>query len=159
PQGTLSGRLTRARALLARRLASRGVPVTTAALAALLARDAAAAVPPSLLAWTARAGAALAAGAALTEAAVSSKVASLVEGVLKMLLLSNLKPRTGGFLLLAAVAAVGWACAARVSARAGGPGDEVAPRTEEEPARTARATNRPTEAREAEFVFRGAARG
>src|SRR5262249_31409536 len=41
----------------------------------------------------------------------------------------------------------------------GGRGDEVAPRTEEEPARTARATNRPTEAREAEFVFRGAARG
>src|SRR5262249_55950831 len=37
PQGTLSGRLTRARALLARRLARHGTPLTTAAVTALLA--------------------------------------------------------------------------------------------------------------------------
>jgi RNA polymerase sigma factor (sigma-70 family) len=160
PLGTLSGRLTRARALLARRVARRGVPATTAALAALLTRDASASVPPSLTAWAIRAGAVLAAGKALSETMVSSKVALLAEGVLKMLLLSKLKSLAGGFLLLAAVVAAGWTCAAKVSARAVVPGDGVASRTEEEtPARTIRATNRPAESRQAEFVFRGAQRG
>jgi RNA polymerase sigma factor (sigma-70 family) len=158
PQGTLSGRLTRARALLARRVARCGAPATAAALAALLARDASAAVPPSLVAWTIRAGAALAAGKALSEGAASSKVTSLVEGVLKMLLLSKLKRLTGGFLLLAAAVAVGWACAAAVSARAGGPVDNLAPRAKQVPRAPAEAI-RAEESREAEFVFRGEARG
>jgi RNA polymerase sigma factor (sigma-70 family) len=162
PQGTLSGRLTRARALLARRLARRGAPMASAGLAALLAREALACVPPALLEGTLRAGAVVAAGEPLAQAVASSKVASLAEGVLKMLLLSKLKVVAGGFLLLAAVVAAGWACLASVSAGASAPGDEVAPRAQDEaraPARTSRATNHPTEPREAEFVFRGAARG
>jgi RNA polymerase sigma-70 factor (ECF subfamily) len=162
PQGTPSGRLTRARALLARRVARHGAPVTAATLAALLARDGSASIPPSLKAWTTRAGAILAAGKKLTEGVVSSKVTSLAEGVLKMLLLSKLKRVTGGLLLLAAAVAAGWTCAATVSARAGVQGDDGAPRTEEAsraPADTIRATNRADEPREAEFVFRGAARG
>ncbi len=158
PQGTLSGRLTRARALLARRVARHGAPVTTAVLAALLARDASASVPPSLLAWTTRAGALLAAGKTLTEGVVSSNVTSLAEGVLKMLLLSKLKRATGGFLLLAAVVAAGWTCAATVSARADVAGEDGALRTEEA-SRAPADTNRADESREAEFVFRGAARG
>jgi RNA polymerase sigma-70 factor (ECF subfamily) len=158
PQGTLSGRLTRARALLARRIARHGAPAIVAALAALLARDASACVPPSLMAWTIRAGAGLAAGKALSEGVASSKVTSLVEGVLKMLLLSKLKRLTGGFLLLAAAAAVGWACQAAVSARAGGPGDDLAPRAQEAPRAPAK-TVRAEESREAEFVFRGEAQG
>jgi RNA polymerase sigma factor (sigma-70 family) len=161
-QGTLSGRLTRARALLARRVARRGAPVTSAALPALLARGTSAPVPPSLIAWTVRAAAVLASGNPLTEAVVASKVASLAEGVSKMLLLSRLKIITGWFLLLAAVVAVGWTCAAGVSARAVVSGDDIAQRTEEESrslARNPRATNRTTESREAEFVFRGAAKG
>jgi RNA polymerase sigma factor (sigma-70 family) len=161
PQGTLSGRLTRARALLARRVARRGAPVHAAALAVLLAREASASLPPSLTAWALRAGAALAAGKALTQGVVSSKVGSLAEGVLKMLLLSKLKSVTGGFLLCAAVVVAGWACATTVSARAAVPGDD-APRTEKAPpasAEASRAADRPAEAREAEFVFQGAARG
>jgi hypothetical protein len=91
---------------------------------------------------------------------VSSRVISLVDGVLKMLLLSKLKRVTGGFLLLAAVVAAGWTCVATLSARARGPGDNDAPPTEEAaPAETTRATSRADESREAEFVFRGAARG
>jgi RNA polymerase sigma factor (sigma-70 family) len=162
PQGTLSGRLTRARALLARRLARHGAPATIAALPALLPRDASAWVPAPLLARTIRAGAILAAGKALTEGVVSSKVTSLAEGVLKMLLLSKLKRVTGGFLVLAALAVVGWMCAATVSARAGGPVDDLAARSEEAPrppADTACATSRAEESSEAEFVFRGLARG
>jgi RNA polymerase sigma factor (sigma-70 family) len=158
PQGTLSGRLTRARALLARRLAHRGAPVTTAALAALLAREALASVPPSLLEGTIRAGAVIAAGKALGEAVASSKVASLSEGVLKKLLLSKLKAVAGGLLLLATVAVAGWACAARVSARAGEPGYEAASRAKDQgtaPARATRVTDHPAESSEAEFAFRG----
>jgi RNA polymerase sigma factor (sigma-70 family) len=161
-QGTLSGRLTRARALLARRVSSRGARVTSAALAALLARGASATVPPALLAGTIRAGAVLAAGNALTDVVVSSRVASLTEGVSKMLLLARLKIVTGWFLLLAAVVAAGWTCSARVSARAALPGDDGALRTGDEsqpPAHNSRATTPPTQPREAEFVFRGAAKG
>jgi RNA polymerase sigma factor (sigma-70 family) len=161
PQGTLSGRLTRARALLTRRVARRGLTVTAAALAMLLARDASASLPPSLTAWAVRAGTALAAGKALTEGAVSSKVASLTEGVLKMLLLSKLKIVTAGLLLLAAVVAAGWTCAARVSARAAMPDDAFPWVTEEPPAPAdkVRAADSPPESREAEFVFRGTEKG
>jgi RNA polymerase sigma factor (sigma-70 family) len=161
PQGTLSGRLTRARALLARRVARHGAPVTAAALAALLARDASASVPPSLTAWATQAGATFAAGKTLSEGVVSSKVSSLAEGVLKMLLLSKLRKMTGGFLLLAAVVAAGWTCAAAVSARAVVPGDDAS-RAEEAsraPADTAGTTGRSDDPPEAEFEFRGATRG
>src|SRR5262245_24594700 len=83
PLGTLSGRLTRARALLARRLARRGAAVTGAGLAALLAREALACVPSALLTRALRAGALVAAGEPLAQAVASPKVASLAEGVLK----------------------------------------------------------------------------
>jgi RNA polymerase sigma factor (sigma-70 family) len=162
PQGTLSGRLTRARALLARRVAGRRPALTAAALATLAARGASASVPPPLMARTIRAGAALAAGKALTEGAVSGKVISLAEGVLKMLLLSKVKAVAGGVLLLAAVVAAGWTCAARVSARAAMPGDDTVPRAADDgraPGRATRATKGPAESREAEFVVRGVEKG
>lgn len=96
PQGTLSGRLTRARALLARRVARRRPAVTAPALTTLAARGASAPVPLPLMARTIRAGTALAAGEALAGGAVTAKVVSLVEGVLKMLLLSKIKAGAGG---------------------------------------------------------------
>jgi RNA polymerase sigma factor (sigma-70 family) len=161
PQGTLSGRLTRARALLARRLARHGNPVTSAALAAILARNASASLPPSLVAGTLRTGGALATGKALAEGVVSSKVTSLTEGVLRMLLLSKLSRMTGGILLLALIVAAGWTCVATVSARAGGPDGNGAPRIEEASRVSADTiqANRGEEFREAEFVFRGMTRG
>jgi RNA polymerase sigma factor (sigma-70 family) len=161
PQGTLSGRLTRARALLARRIARRDPAVGAATLGTLLARDASASLPPHLLASTVRAGVGLAAGQVLAGGPVSCKVASLTEGVLKMLLLSRLKVVTGGFLLLAAVVAAGWTCAARVPARAAMPGEDAVPRAEDEPpapAGKAHAADGPAESGEAEFVIRGADR-
>jgi RNA polymerase sigma factor (sigma-70 family) len=155
PQGTLSGRLTRGRALLARRLARRGLSIPAGALATLLARDAAA-LPPPLLAATLRTGYAFAADRTLRAGAVSAKVASLAEGALKMMLLSKLKSAAVGPLLVALVVAAGWACAARVSAQATGRGEAPAPHNEESPpasipkrrAEVSRA--RPSEA---EFVF------
>jgi hypothetical protein len=76
--------------------------------------------------------------------------------------LSKLKRVAGGFLLVAALVTAGWTWAAAVSARAGGPGDDVAPRAEEAsrgPADPSRAASRPAESEEAEFVFRGTAKG
>jgi hypothetical protein len=72
-----------------------------------------------------------------------------------MLLLSRLKVVTGGFLLLVAVLAAGWICAARVPARAAMPGDEAVPQAKDEPrapARKARTADGPAESPEAEFV-------
>jgi RNA polymerase sigma factor (sigma-70 family) len=162
PQGTLSGRLTRARSLLARRLARRCLPGTLAALPALLARAATAPVPRSLRACTLRAGSALAQGQALTEIALSSRVARLTQGVLKMLLLSKVQAVTSGLLILAAAVLAGAMCLSWETARAAGPEDDPAGRVADDrdalpgPARTA---NRPTESPEAAFEFRGADRG
>src|SRR5262245_52466053 len=81
PEGTVSGRLTTARRLLAERLTRRGLTLSAAALAATLAQSAAAAVPAALAAATVRAGEASAAGA--LAGAVSTQVAALADGVAK----------------------------------------------------------------------------
>src|SRR5262249_47685864 len=76
PKATAPGRLSRARDLLRRRLAQRGVVLTAAALTAALSRDATAAVPAPLLDATLRAGLAFAAGQA-TGGAVSAEAVTL----------------------------------------------------------------------------------
>jgi RNA polymerase sigma factor (sigma-70 family) len=89
PEGSLSGRLSRARALLARRLTRRGVAISSAALAAALGQNAASAsVPPAVLASTLAAAKVFVTGSAL---AVSGRAAVLAEGVLKAMLIAKLK--------------------------------------------------------------------
>ncbi|HEY7330724.1 MAG TPA: RNA polymerase sigma factor [Gemmataceae bacterium] len=156
PQGTLSGRLTRARSLLAHRVALRSTPVGTATLFAYLAANATASLTPSLISGTIRAGVALAVGKALTQTAISAKVASLAEGVLKMVLLSKLKMATGGLVIFVAIVTAGWMSADRLSARVLEPGGDDKSRIEDKlrgPARSNSMTNRPTQTRQAEFVF------
>src|SRR5262245_36827491 len=72
PEGTLSGRLTTARRMLAGRLARHGLTISGGALAAILSEGAASAcVPKSLLLSTAKAAAAVAAGQTGANGAIS----------------------------------------------------------------------------------------
>lgn len=81
PSGTLSTRLTKARSLLAKRLARRGIVLSAGTLALLLSQHAAgAAIPVSLAATTATAAGAIAGGQAVPAGLVSSKVVALAKG-------------------------------------------------------------------------------
>jgi RNA polymerase sigma factor (sigma-70 family) len=151
PRGTISGRLTRGRLLLARRLARRGVVVLTGALAAALSRRAAAALPPGLLARVVRFGREPAQFAGVA----SVNVLLLAEGVLKMLFLTRLKTLTGVVLAAAVVVASGWLCAAQFPAQSAGHGVSSAPPTVQEkspPAAKPGAETEQTTPREAEFI-------
>jgi RNA polymerase sigma factor (sigma-70 family) len=87
PEGTMAGWLTRGRALLAKRLARRDVSFMLAA--AVLSRDAASGgVPNSVLSATIRVAIA---EQSATSGELPSRVAILVEEVLKTMLLSKLK--------------------------------------------------------------------
>jgi hypothetical protein len=89
PEGTLSSRLAAARRLLARRLTRHGLTLSGGALAAALAQNAVAAVPPPLILSTVQAAARFAAGA--TAAAGSAPASVLAKGVIQVMLLDKLK--------------------------------------------------------------------
>jgi RNA polymerase sigma factor (sigma-70 family) len=97
PIGTLAGRLSRARAMLARRLARRGVMLAGGSLAVLLAQSegaASAALPAALLSSTIRAAGLFAGGRVATAEAVSSAAAALAKEVLKTMLFSKIRLTT-----------------------------------------------------------------
>jgi RNA polymerase sigma factor (sigma-70 family) len=90
PEGTVSTRLARARAMLAKKLARYGRLLSGSALALAVAQNqAAASVPSALLASTVKAGLLFAAGQKVA-AALSIKVVALTDKVVKMMLLSKL---------------------------------------------------------------------
>jgi RNA polymerase sigma factor (sigma-70 family) len=92
PEGTLAGRLTRGRALLARRLARHGPALSSGTLATVLSEEAAtASVPPLIMGSTLKALTSIAAGQTAAASAVSANVAALTEGVLKSMFLTKLK--------------------------------------------------------------------
>jgi len=117
PEGSVSSRLARARALLGKRLARRGVTLTAALLGGLLSREAAANLPPPLASSTARAATLLITGQAAAAGVIPPRVVALAEGVLRTMLLNKLIKVTvvlflalgtlgfGGALLLAPSAA------------------------------------------------------
>jgi RNA polymerase sigma factor (sigma-70 family) len=99
PEGTVAGRLARARAMLAKRLARHGLAVSGGALAAALSQQATSAgVPASVVSCTIKAARLLAAGPAAA-GVISANVAALTEGVLKTMLVTKLK--VAGVALLA----------------------------------------------------------
>jgi RNA polymerase sigma-70 factor (ECF subfamily) len=100
PQGTIASRLSRAREMLARRLARYGLALSGGALSVALAQGASAAVPASLVVSTVQAAAAVAAGQAATVGVLSPSVAALTEGMLKTMLLTKVKALTAGLVAL-----------------------------------------------------------
>ena len=108
PEGTVASRLVRARSLLAKRLTRRGVALSGGALAAALSRNvASAAMPAAVVDSTIRAASLFAAG----QAAISTEVAALAEGVLKTMLLTKLKSVTAVLLVAALVGLIGYGVA------------------------------------------------
>jgi RNA polymerase sigma factor (sigma-70 family) len=91
PQGTVAGRLSRGRKLLAKRLANRGVALSAGVLGGVISQNAVlAAVPTPLMSFTVKTAAMIVAGQSAV-AVVPAKVAILMEGVLKTMLLMKLK--------------------------------------------------------------------
>jgi RNA polymerase sigma factor (sigma-70 family) len=87
-EGTVAGRLARARALLARRLTRRGVVLSASTLAASMAREASARVSHSLVCSTCNAALLCAAGQA---AAVPVQIAALTEGVVRAMFMDKVR--------------------------------------------------------------------
>jgi uncharacterized protein (TIGR03067 family) len=107
PVGTVKGRLARARDLLGKRLARRGLAPSAALLSAALAPDSlAAALPPALADATIQAAA----------GAVSAPVAVLTKGVLQVMWLTKLKTIGAAALAVLALAAGGGLLAYRTVA-------------------------------------------
>jgi RNA polymerase sigma factor (sigma-70 family) len=98
PEGTVAGRLARARAMLANRLSRHGIQLAGGALATALARNAASAsVPISVVSSTIKSASMFAVG---KTAAISVNVAAMAKGALKAMLLAKLKKVTLALLML-----------------------------------------------------------
>jgi RNA polymerase sigma factor (sigma-70 family) len=123
PEGTVSGRLARARELLRRRLARRGLALPAGGVAALLTADAADAGVPAAVAATVRAAITFVAGPGLTTAP-----AILAEEVIRTMFLSKTKV-VGAVVLVLALVGAGLG----VWARGGGEPPPPAPPPEERP--------------------------
>ncbi|MCI0682354.1 MAG: sigma-70 family RNA polymerase sigma factor [Gemmataceae bacterium] len=107
PQGTVASRLTRGRAILARRLTRSGLKLSAAGLTLLLVPGTMSAqVPAPLLVTTLKAAGLFAVGNTLAGGIVSASALALTHGVLNAMFMSKLKI-AGATLLVAAVLGLG----------------------------------------------------
>jgi RNA polymerase sigma factor (sigma-70 family) len=104
PVGTVKGRLNRARELLRKRLARRGVIPTAGVLAAHMLS---ATVPAALVEGTFQAALAFAADSAVAGSAASAQAHALTKGVLQTMFWSKVKLVAAGVLAVAVVTGIG----------------------------------------------------
>jgi RNA polymerase sigma-70 factor (ECF subfamily) len=108
PIGTVSSRQSRARAMLAKRLARRGLSLSVGSLAVLLVQKSASAIMPTrLIGSTGRAASLFAAGGGASARVVSVGIAVVLGEVSKVMLLGKLKIATAVFLTVSALAVGG----------------------------------------------------
>jgi RNA polymerase sigma factor (sigma-70 family) len=118
PEGSLSSRLSRARAMLAKRMTRHGLALSGSSLAAVLAQNTATASLPIRVIFKTIQGATLIVSGQAADGVISAPVAALTEGVLKIMLLTKLKIATSVLFLIIAGLSVGiWVYGAQV----GGP--------------------------------------
>jgi RNA polymerase sigma factor (sigma-70 family) len=115
PEGTVAGRLTRGRALLARRLARLGLAIAGGSLAAALPESSAAAGVPAEVLSSAIRTADLAAAGQAARGGIPPTVSILTEGVLKTMFWSKLK-RVAVVVLLLSLAGAGSVLVAHLTA-------------------------------------------
>jgi RNA polymerase sigma-70 factor (ECF subfamily) len=108
PQGTVTTRLTRGRAQLAKRLTKHELTLSGSVIAAVLSHGMASANPSlALIGSTTKAASLIAAGQVAASGVVSMKVAALTEGVMKSMLLTKLKILVS-LVLAGALVGVSW---------------------------------------------------
>jgi len=104
PEGTLSSRLAMARRMLAARLKRRGLALSAGALAVFLSHTrASACVSDELLCSTMKAALVFAAGPSIAAGLVPGSIATLSEGVLRMMFLAKLKTTAAVVVAVAAL--------------------------------------------------------
>jgi hypothetical protein len=106
PEGTVGSRLARGRAMLAKRLARRGLTVPAGTLAAVLPQQAEA-VPTAVLSTTLKGAGLLAAGEGVAAGAISPQASAITEGVMKAMSIGKRQMVGVVFLLMAAVVVAG----------------------------------------------------
>jgi RNA polymerase sigma factor (sigma-70 family) len=100
PEGTLAARLSRGRALLARRLVRQGLALSASTVAAALAQQASASALPAPLGASVTKAAVLAAAGQAAAGAVSAPAAALAERVLRAMVLTRLQTVAAALVLL-----------------------------------------------------------
>ena len=91
PEGTVAGRLSRARRMLAKRLARRGAVLSSGALVAVLSQTmASAGVPLPVVSSTIKAASLFAAGQTAATGVISAEIVAVTEGVIKAMFLNKL---------------------------------------------------------------------